>query len=97
MHAASLIRALSSRPSGMSPETAGMQKDTLLLQINNINIFRSAVHPHLVQVDYSTLQTLAFQESSLKQRLSCKCDGAAALLACSPDLLWSNAEHMHTA
>lgn len=60
MPAANLIRALSSSPSGASPEGAGMQKDTLLLQICNINIFCSAAHPHLMQVDYSALQTLAF-------------------------------------
>jgi len=54
MHAVSLIKALSSIPSGKSPERAGMQKGTLLLQINNINIFCSTEHPHLVQVDYST-------------------------------------------
>lgn len=67
-HAASLIRSLSSSPSGMSPERAGIQKDTLLFQINNINIFSSTVHPHLIQVYYSTWQTLAFQETSLKKK-----------------------------
>lgn len=74
--AASLIRSLSSSPSGMSPERAGIQKDTLLFQINNINIFCSTVHPHLIQVHYSTWKILAFQQTSLKK----KCVGAAALL-----------------
>lgn len=68
-HAASIIRSLSSSPSGMSPERAGIQKDTLLFQINNINIFCSTVHPHLIQVYYSTCQTLAFQETSLKKNV----------------------------
>lgn len=84
-YAASLIRSLSSSPSGTSPERAGIQKDTLLFQINNINIFSSTVHPHLIQVYYSTRQTLAFQETSLKKK------GVGAAL---PNLLWNNTEHI---
>lgn len=59
--------SLSSSPSGMSPERGGIQKHTLLFQINNINNSCSTVHPHLIQVHCGTLQTLAFQETSLKK------------------------------
>lgn len=97
--AAGLIGALSSRPSGLSPDRAGAQKDTLLLQINTITILCSTVHPHVIRVDYSALQTSAFQETSLKEGLVCKCVGAAALL-CSGgrwnthSLLWSTLEYI---
>lgn len=93
MHAASLIRALSSCPSGMYPERAERQKDALLLHISNINLFCPTVHP----VDYSTLQSLALQETSLKPRAGLALCGASALLACSPALLWSSAEDTYNA
>lgn len=74
----------------MSPERAGIQKYTLLFQISNINIFCSIVHPHLIQVYYSTWQTLVFQETTLKQM----CWGSCLALL---NLLWNNTEYMHTA
>lgn len=82
MCAASLIRALSSSPSWMSPEREGMQKILYYFKWI-ISIFSVLQCMHISSNWITALaKSVAFQETSLKQRLACKCVGAAALLAC---------------
>lgn len=67
MHVLSLI-SLSSSPSGKSLERVEVGNCILLLWIKNINILCSTVHPHLAQVDYSTLKHQLFFFFSLRDQ-----------------------------